>query len=318
MDPDAEVDVELFDMVRLYKSGRVERLAGTDVDVPAGVDPDTGVTSKDKVIDPDDGVSARLFLPDISRFAGAKLPVLVYYHGGGFCIDSPFSPRYTGFLNSLTAQARVVAVSVYYRLAPEHPLPAAYHDSLAALRWVASHADGGSGKEEWLSQHGDFGRLFVAGDSAGANIAHQVAMSAGLGRGVRIKGVALIHPYFWGVEPVGSETRDKEMREKSERLWRLVCPETTGADDARINPLADAAVPLRGLACERVVVEVAGEDMLRERGRAYYEKLKESGWSGEAELAEAEGEAHVYHLENPASEKAKALMERLVTFLNRD
>ncbi|CAL9047093.1 tuliposide A-converting enzyme 2, chloroplastic-like [Musa acuminata AAA Group] len=317
-DRDAEVDVELFSIVRVYKSGRFERLTGDDV-VPAGVDPDTGVASKDVVIDPNAGISARLFLPDVSCLPHAKLPVLVYYHGGGFCIESPFSSRYTSFLNSLVAKAKVIAVSVCYRLAPEHPLPTAYHDSLAALRWVASHADGG--EESWLAEHGDLGRLFVSGDSAGANIAHHVARLvgiSGLGTGARIKGAALIHPYFWGEEPVGSETRDRETREKSERLWRLVCPGTTGMDDTLINPLAEGAPGLKGLACERVLVEVAGDDLLRERGRAYYDGLKASGWGGEAEMVETEGEGHVFHLDNPTSDKALAFMDRLVAFLNRD
>ena len=63
-------------------------------------------------------------------------------HGGGFVIGSPFSSTYHDFVHSLVARAGVLAVTVDYRLAPEHPLPADFDDSMAALRWVAAHAGG--------------------------------------------------------------------------------------------------------------------------------------------------------------------------------
>ncbi|WP_369294412.1 alpha/beta hydrolase fold domain-containing protein, partial [Klebsiella pneumoniae] len=89
-----------------------------------------------------------------------------------------------------------MAVSVNYRRAPENPLPAAYEDAWAALKWVLSHRDS-NGPAVWLNNYADFGRLFVAGVSAGANIAHNVAMTAGKEEsGGEILGVGLVHPYF--------------------------------------------------------------------------------------------------------------------------
>ncbi|URE01285.1 Carboxylesterase family [Musa troglodytarum] len=123
-------------------------------------------------------------------------------------------PILHNYLNSLVARAHVVAVSINYRLAPEHPIPAAYDDSWKALRWVASHANGGPGPDRWLADHADFDRLFLAGDSAGANIAHHMAMRAGaegLQRGVGVHGVVLVHPYFLGSEPVESAAINQEM-----------------------------------------------------------------------------------------------------------
>lgn len=76
------------------------------------------------------------------------------------------------------AEAKVVAVSVDYRKAPENPIPAAYEDSWAALHWAFSHS-GGTGPEDWLNRYADFGRVLLVGESAGGNIAHNLAMAAG-------------------------------------------------------------------------------------------------------------------------------------------
>ncbi|KAB2636407.1 CXE carboxylesterase [Pyrus ussuriensis x Pyrus communis] len=86
--------------------------------------------------------------------------------------------------SNIFSEANVVAVSVEYRLAPEHPIPAAYDNSWAALKWVASHFDGKrkGGEEEdedWITSYADSQRVFFAGDSAGANIAHHMGLKLG-------------------------------------------------------------------------------------------------------------------------------------------
>ncbi|KAJ8504208.1 hypothetical protein OPV22_005094 [Ensete ventricosum] len=291
MDADDEVVIDAPPFARVYKSGRIERLVGTEV-LPAGLDPATGVASKDVLVDPATDLTARLYLPDLSGSPpDKKIPVLVYYHGGGFVIETAFSPTYHNYLNSLVAAAGVVAVSVNYRRAPEHPLPAAYDDSWTALRWVASRPT----EEPWLAERGDLGRLFLAGDSAGANIVHQMALRAaddGLGGGdTEIRGLLLVHPFFYGVEPLESESRDPKAREWVERF-------------------------LARLPCRRVLVTVAEKDMLREKGREYREALKRSGWEGEAELLETKGEQHVFHLTVPKSDKALAKLQVVAAFLN--
>ncbi|URE04284.1 Carboxylesterase family [Musa troglodytarum] len=261
-----EIIFELLPLIRIYKSGRVERYQDNET-VPASVDPATGVSSKDVVIAADTGVSARLYVPGLGSDSQRRIPVLVYYHGGAFCIGNPFMPIFHNYLNSLVARAHVVAVSINYRLAPEHPIPAAYDDSWKALRWVASHANGGPGPDRWLADHADFDRLFLAGDSAGANIAHHMAMRAGaegLERGVGVHGVVLVHPYFLGSEPVESAAINQEMTAGLERFWELACPTAAaGVDDPMINPLADGAPSLAGMGRKRVLVCVAVEDVLR-------------------------------------------------------
>ncbi|XP_074571722.1 tuliposide A-converting enzyme 1, chloroplastic-like [Curcuma longa] len=313
-----EITVDAFPFVRIYKSGRVERFLGTAV-VPAGVDSATGVVSKDVVVDPATNLSARLYLPGHPQ-PDRALPVLVYFHGGGFVIESATSPTYHNYLNPLVAAAGVIAVSVEYRRAPECPLPTAYDDCFAALRWVASRP----AEEPWLAEgRADLGRLFLAGDSAGANIVHHVALRAaaeGLGRDeAAIEGLLLIHPFFWGSEPIGSEpARASVEREKTDQLWQLVCPGTNGVDDPLINPAAEGAASLVALPARRVVVAVAEKDMLKDRGRAYHELLTRSDWKGEALLEEAEGPdaCHVFHLLNPACDLSVNMLKTVVAFLN--
>lgn len=172
----SEVAFEKLPVIRVYKDGRVERLFGTDA-VPPSTDPRTGVSSKDVTITvtstaaPTAGsepsshvISARLFIPKLAR--SQKLPLLIYFHGGAFCVCSPFNAAYHSYLNAVVAEAKVVAVSVNYRKAPEHPIPAAYEDSWAAIQWAALHRDG-DGPEAWLNEHADFGRVFLSGVSAG-------------------------------------------------------------------------------------------------------------------------------------------------------
>ena len=313
--------------LRIFKDGSVERILGTEI-FPAGTDPKTGVSSKDLTIIPEIDLSARLFLPKLTNTPNnhQKLPLLVYFHGSAFCVSSAFDPTYHNFLNSLVSEANVVAVSVNYKKAPEHPIPAAYEDGWAALQWVASHCNG-NGQEAWLNDHADFGRIFLSGDSAGANIVHNLALATGGGGGevgVRLLGVALVHPYFWGSTPIGSEAVDQEKKGSSlavdsvEWLWPFVCPSMPDNDDPRVNPVAEGAPSLAGLGCGRALVCVAEKDVLRDRGLLYYQALAGSGWMGVAELFETEGEDHAFHLFDLGSEKSRYLIQRLAAFFNRD
>uniref|UniRef100_A0ACD5XVI1 Uncharacterized protein n=1 Tax=Avena sativa TaxID=4498 RepID=A0ACD5XVI1_AVESA len=302
-----------------YKGGCVHRMDGTER-VPAGVDEATGVTSKDVIIDHDTGLSARMYLPGGGKKKKGDLPVVVFYHGGAFVIMSPFEPKYHAYLNALVAKARVVAVSVDYRLAPEYPLPAAYDDSWAALGWVVRNA--GAGPEPWLRDRGNLSRLFLAGDSAGANIVHNMAMRAGNGSGLdggaAITGILLLDPYFWGKRPVGAETTDPATRRRYEATWSFVCGGRYGIDDPRIDPLVVPAAELRRLACSRVAVTVSGMDDFDARGKAYVAALNGSGWGGEVVQYETAGERHVYFLDAPASPKSAKELAFAAGYLSRD
>ncbi|KAL2339599.1 hypothetical protein Fmac_007539 [Flemingia macrophylla] len=139
---------------------------------PPGIDPKTKVQSKDVTINATIGVAARLYLPPAAD-KGSKLPLLIYIHGGVFCVCTPFNPAYHNHLNAVFAAANVVVVLVHYRLAPEAPISACYDDSWEVVKWAASHASAG-GPEPWLNDHADLGVVFFAEDSAGGNIAHNM------------------------------------------------------------------------------------------------------------------------------------------------
>ncbi|KAM3323548.1 hypothetical protein P3S67_004699 [Capsicum chacoense] len=265
--------LNLYPFLQVYANGTVHRYEEIKF-VPPSNNPKTGVQSKDVTILPQKNVSARLYLPKISR-KNQKSPLLFYIHGGGFCIESAFSPSYD---------------------TPEHPIPACYDDSWDVMNWAAL------GTEPWLKQHANFSRVFLAGDSAGANIANNMMVRASEESHfvLSLVGMALVDPYFGNGKPDG--------------LWTYLCPKINGIDDPRFNPAAHPKILLK-LKCSKIFVFTAGKDYLRDRAWTYYETMKKIGWKGELGIKETEGEGHVFHLFNQTSEKAKDLMNTLVHFL---
>ncbi|KAH7833395.1 hypothetical protein Vadar_005903 [Vaccinium darrowii] len=307
----------LFDvpnLFRIYKDGTIERLTGNEI-VPPSTNPITGVQSKDVVIDQETGISARIYIPKTTIPDHKKLPLLVYFHGGGFIIETAFSPTYHNYLDSLAAEAHVVIVSVDYRRAPEHLLPIAHDDSWAAINWVAAHSNQG-GPEVWLNDYVDFNNVFFAGDTAGANIAHHMAVRVRLEnpKGFHLVGVALVHPYFAGTEPIGVERDNVIGKSMRDKIWPIVYPTSSGLDDPLVNPVMDPNFSKLG--CDKVLVCVAEKDFLRDRGLYYKEELEKSGWGGVVEVMDSEGENHVFHLFNPTCDNAVAMLKRLAAFMN--
>ncbi|XP_030466656.1 probable carboxylesterase 12 [Syzygium oleosum] len=313
---ETELLYDLSPFVRIYKDGRVERFVGTEI-IPPSLDEKTGIQSKDVAISSDSTVSVRLYIPKAATDSLQKLPVLVYFHGGGFIIATARSPAYHNYLNALVAEANIIAVSVDYRRAPEHPLPVAYDDSWTTLKWVVSHSTG-NGPEEWLNSHANLKKVFLAGDSAGANIVHNMGIRSGdeTLQGIEFAGAIMVHPYFWGNEPLPLETTEPERRSGAENLWRAANLTTTGCDDPLINPTMDPR--LSGLAFNRILICIAEKDIFKHRGLYYKEALGDTGWRGFMEVMEAPGEDHVFHLYNPNCENAVKMMKKLVSFINED
>ena len=124
-------------------------------------------------------ISIRIYKPISEK----DLPVIVYYHGGGWVYGDLDSAD--AGCQLLAAKAQAIVVSVDYRLAPEFPFPTPVHDAYDALLWVHENA---------ASFNGDPSRLIVAGDSAGGNLATVVTHLAKQKHGPSITAQALIYP----------------------------------------------------------------------------------------------------------------------------
>ncbi|CAK7327002.1 unnamed protein product [Dovyalis caffra] len=139
-------------------------------------------------------------------------------------------------------------------------------DRWASLQWVESQSvANGADKEQCLLTLGDFGRVFIGGDSAGAHIVPNIAMKAGnevLPGGVTLLGAFLTHPYLWGSKPIGSESSAKH---------------TGGIDNPMINSLGREELSVARFGCSRLLVIVVGLDDLKERGVAHSSAIKDSG-----------------------------------------
>ncbi|XP_027347828.1 probable carboxylesterase 1 [Abrus precatorius] len=293
-----------FRFFRVYNDGKLEMFGPIipSEKVSPSDDSTTGVRSKDTIISTDPPVSVRIFLPRITDPI-RKIPLLLYIHGGGFCMQSAFSSTYHNLVATIVSEANVIAVSVEYGLFPTRPIPACYEDSWAALQWVASHA-GGSGPEPWLNKYADLQRVFISGDSAGGNITHTLVSRVGkLGLpGVKVVGAILVHPYFAGVK-------------EDDETWMYMCPENEGLHDPRMKP---AAEDLARLGCERVLVFAAEKDHLFDSGKKYFEELKKSGWGGSVELVVNWGLEHCFHVRNLEHDKAQELLHKVASFIQQD
>ncbi|KAG6527477.1 probable carboxylesterase 17 [Zingiber officinale] len=286
---------EINGLIRLYKDGHVERLPAV-ADVPCTWTPQPGVVSQDVSLAPSAALWARLHLPAHPlQTRGRLLPLLVYFHGGGFCVGSPAWRCYHEFLARLAAHAACAVLSVSYRLAPEHRLPAAFQDGLSALRWVRQQAAPSLREDpagSWRARC-DFGRVFLGGDSAGAAIAYRVAAAGGMDPAAPrsafcLRGVILIQPFFGGVERTSSEKNQPAPKASSaltpstsDCYWRMALPAGADRDHPWCNPLPKKAPPAEVQRLPPLLVCVSDLDILRDRNLDLCKALRYSGESVE-------------------------------------
>ncbi|XP_006359899.1 2-hydroxyisoflavanone dehydratase-like [Solanum tuberosum] len=321
-DNNNEVVAEMDGFYRIYKDGRVERYiykkSNLSTYVPPSLDdPQNNVSSKDVIISPH--VSARLYLPKNTTNSTQKLPIIVYYHGGALALGSAFFKSYHNYLNVLVSESNAIAISVEYRLAPEHDVTTIYEDSWTALQWVASHANEkkftSDNEDQWIKNYGDFNRLSIIGDSAGGNIVYHMTMRAGKEGGINekvtINGSILVCPYF--VIPI-----ENIEESASYKNWIIISsPSEAGLHSPLINPLAENAPNLSQLGCSRMLLCFTEKDefISKEIGIRFVKGVKKSGWKGDLELIEVEGEGHCFQLANPESEKSQELIKRFAAFI---
>ncbi len=207
---------------------------------------------------------------------GGNKPLIVYFHGGGWVIGD--LDTHQPFCQELCRRSGCTVVSVDYRLAPEHPFPAAHNDCLFSTNWIANQ----------LSELGpNNGTLVLAGDSAGANLATCSALEMGDAERSKLAGEILIYPVTDHYQtPYPSYTEKARGFALSSNMMRwfwdtyvanssdLLANGTSAAEyfSPRATPLHAVNVSL----LPATLLVTAGNDPLRDEGIAYGEKLKEA------------------------------------------
>ncbi len=207
---------------------------------------------------PAGSIGARVYRPGKSIIG-----TIVYLHGGGWVLGQ--LDDYDAICRSLALASDCQLISVDYRLAPEHPYPAAVEDAWAALLWIAANMAGGKG-------------LVVAGDSAGGNLAAVVARRARDAGGPALALQVLAYPVTDHDFETGSYREHGEAglnlgRADMQWFWNHYAPAQSDRNHADASPLRAAS--LAGLAPAYVML--AGNDPLRDEGRAYAEAMAAAG-----------------------------------------
>ncbi|KAE8657453.1 putative carboxylesterase 17 [Hibiscus syriacus] len=248
---------EIQGLIKVYSDGHVDRPQIVPFVSPT-LPPEFSMTTKDFFVDEFSNVWARFYVPESNR----KLPLVVYFHGGGFCVGSAAWSCYHQFLAKLATKAGCIVVSVNYRLAPEHRLPAAYED----------------------------------GVNAGANIAHNVVTRLGSDNHypLILKGIILIQPFFGGETRTGSEKNTAQSPRSalsllaSDTYWRLALPCGVNRDHPWCNPLGKVSVETRLFP---TLVCIAEMDILRDRNLEFCVALGKAGKKMEHVLYKGVGHA---------------------------
>jgi acetyl esterase len=202
-------------------------------------------------------IGLRLYTPALE----GQRPCLLYIHGGGWVIGSPRS--HDDLCRSLCSRAGALVASVDYRLSPEHKYPAALHDSYAALQWLAQRSGGG--------------RLAVAGDSAGGNLAAALALYARDQGGPPVHLQVLIYPVINHNFDTASYHEWAEgyglMRDAMRYFWDSYLAQPSDGRSPYASPLQ--AVDLKGLPPAHIIT--AQYDVLRDDGEAYAARMRRAG-----------------------------------------
>lgn len=238
-------------------------------------------------------VPVRLYGPRPA--GGAPLPLLVYFHGGGFVIGNLES--HDSLCRRLADGAGCLVAAVDYRLAPEHPFPAAAEDAVAALDWAAENAAA-------LGADGE--RVAVAGDSAGGTLAAVAARHARDRGAPALRAQVLVYP---GLDPANRHASTAAFADvfpidKAMLAWfygHYFGGRPAPSGDPRAAP--GLAADLAGLAPATILT--AGLDPLCDEGAAYAERLREAGVAVDYVCYEGTGSRLPGHGQGAAARRAR-------------
>ena len=225
------------------------------------------------------GVPIRIYRPS----AQDNLACIVFYHGGGWVIGD--LETHDAPCRRLANATGAIVVAVDYRLAPEHPFPAAQDDCYTATCWVANNA---------ANLNIDPSKIAVAGDSAGGNLAAVVSLRARDENGPKIAHQLLIYPATDAAMNTQSFTDNADgymlTRESMAWFWQNYLGTDPADAGNQTNPLAS---PLMAKSLENLppaTVITAEFDPLRDEGEAYGAKLKAAG--NETQVVREDGLIH--------------------------
>ncbi|KAL6644738.1 hypothetical protein ACP70R_016346 [Stipagrostis hirtigluma subsp. patula] len=254
--------------------------AGEPVEVAAEAESEPArrivVHSNDAPLNDATGTSLRLFVPSEAAARGRRLPLILYFHGGGYVLFRAASEPFHNTCAALAAAVPAAVASVDYRLAPEHRLPAAFEDAADAVRWARPHAAAGA-------------PVFIMGSHNGASIAFRAALAAA-DEGVALRGVILNQPHHGGVRRTAAEAASVDDRvlplPANDLLWEIALPLGADRDHEFCNP--EAMLATVGAARLRklppCLVLGRRKDPPRDRTRTLVEALQKAGVAVEARL----------------------------------
>ncbi len=253
------------------------------------------------VVDRDaDGVPVRIYRPTDEP----NLPVVVYFHGGGWTIGSV--DQFDCVFRQVAVASGAIVVAPEYRLAPEHPFPAGLEDCWHTLRWAARNA---------ASYGGDGSRIAVMGDSAGGNLSAVCAIQARDAGGPELALQVLVYPVADCDFTTRSYRENGEgyLLTEEQMRWFFSCYTRADADptDWRIAPLR--ARDLRGVAPACVLT--AGYDPLCDEGEAYARRLQDAGVA--VQKHRYDGMIHGFFGLSGALDASRDAVERAGTALRR-
>jgi acetyl esterase len=222
--------------------------------------PSVGSVTDGAIPGPDGDLPVRVYAPDGS----GPFPTLVFFHGGAYVLGGLAS--HDLLCRHLCLETDCVVMAVDYRLAPEHPFPAAVEDAYAATAWAADNPDRLAGD----------GQLAVVGDSAGGTLAAVTALRAAEQDGPEIDHQVLLYPGI-GIEEEQPSVRDHAGKVLAPEDFEWIQSLYFDSAVHRRNPYADPsnACDLSGVAPATVLT--AGFDPLRDGGVAYAEQLRADG-----------------------------------------
>jgi len=258
-----------------------------------------GAVRDERIPGPGGDIPLRIYTPS----GAGPFGVLVNFHGGGWVIGDLDTAD--AVCRNLAETARCVVVSVDYRLAPEHPAPAAVDDSWAALNWVAAN----------LRTLGGNGRIAVGGESAGGNLAAVMALKA------RDEGGPDVHFQLLAYPVVDADLSRQSYADNGEGyllttetmrwFWDQYCPEPAERGHPWLSPLQAE----RHADLPPALIVTAEFDPLRDEGELYGETLKKAGV--DAEVLRFDGLIHDFLATAPMFSSSGAAFAEVAARLKR-